>query len=336
MVSPSSLGSNMSGRQARSLGILNSISISSLTSKLRGESKPNGTESDSDSKLPVIELVNPVVCPLAGGTRLTLSGKRFGAHATVHIGGITCNCVSRSEDTLVVISPSFNSSGHKDVVVENDAGAQYVLSEVLFYTDDNLYFGRDQTHGEVNGRNNDGLEEKDSGPNIEQDLNDEELVISFLNPSMCPLNGTQITMTIGSASGKYKLNKGSKVVLKVGGVLAKDVLLVGKEENTISFTAPPMPSGGFQYIALTTDGLAAYMENALNYQDLERQDEKKYQFSKSFPSQGYSNHPSTSHDSYLSEQLDKLGDLESLNNGSKSDKSSFVLQKSNSRKWGKS
>ena len=85
---------------------------------------------------PTIISVTPNMGPLAGGTRITITGTGFLGRPSVMIGGAEANfrqIVRQSATEITVRGTPPSSAGVKDVVVRNSDGQQFVLPNAFTY-----------------------------------------------------------------------------------------------------------------------------------------------------------------------------------------------------------
>lgn len=82
---------------------------------------------------PVINSIQPAIGPLAGGTKVTISGDYFLQGAIVKFGDLPGNVVSVSQKQIIVNNPPVSSAGSVDVTIENLDGTSVVTPDGFSY-----------------------------------------------------------------------------------------------------------------------------------------------------------------------------------------------------------
>eukprot|EP01111_Echinosteliopsis_oligospora_P013232 TRINITY_DN4690_c0_g1_i1.p1 TRINITY_DN4690_c0_g1~~TRINITY_DN4690_c0_g1_i1.p1 ORF type:complete len:765 (-),score=224.79 TRINITY_DN4690_c0_g1_i1:13-2307(-) len=97
------------------------------------------SQADVISDVLHIDSINPVVCPLQGGTTITILGGGFDRTCKAQIGGVDCPIIQcLPPDKLVVESPPMSVSEPKDVCVYSGQD-RCVLSQILYYASDEMF-----------------------------------------------------------------------------------------------------------------------------------------------------------------------------------------------------
>lgn len=249
-----------------SLSAAFSNSLSSFKTMLRGNDGTGQGSEDANDSGPFIEAIHPLLCPLKGGTQLTIHGKRcvvfrvstarliinrFGTNSVLKIGGSAATCISQTDAEIIAVAPPLREPGFKDVCVER-GNLQCILSQLLIYSDNDECF---EPQTSPSGHH--------MAPNSDDEYDNyqtETLIIEALNPVVSPLSGTKISMTV---KGRLPPD----VVVKVSGVVVHHAASQ-TDSGMLYFISPPLSSGLKTITLWNSNRQISKLEDVLLYEDL--------------------------------------------------------------------
>eukprot|EP01132_Coremiostelium_polycephalum_P003808 gene3808-4738_t len=205
-----------------------------------------------DPNQSTIQSVGPAICP-QNGSLVTITGDNLDKPGIrVLISGAEMKLLKQNNSAIMFLSPPQPNEGEVELVIKDSN--QILSKQNLFYT--NSCF---QTNEDISKVNDYALEELASSGN-----NFDDLVIEMVHPTVCPLNGTRISVQL-----KNPVHQ--SLLISVGSIpiANKEISSGGRK---VSFQSPPLQEGCYS-IEFTMGDKYLEVPNILFYESKQRNDD---------------------------------------------------------------